>query len=175
MANKDKNSIASPLEAADAEGSANDAADRLDSWKDIAAFFNRSVRTVQRWEMLENMPVHRHFHRTSGSVFAYRHELDQWHTDRSLGRFHLTRTTVERAATGALLQAEQALLRTLLEAVLKQLGEEPSDSTTAPEYDRTFHTRSRRDQRSVTNDARSPDGSRDGNHFHSRPLLPDVQ
>ena len=33
---------------------------RLDSWKEIAAHFNRDVTTVQRWEKREGMPVHRH-------------------------------------------------------------------------------------------------------------------
>lgn len=75
---------------------------RLDAWKDIAAYFNRSVRTVQRWEALENMPVHRHIHATGGSLFAYRHELDAWRTDRSQhGREHPT-FPVTKARTGSL-------------------------------------------------------------------------
>ncbi len=32
--------------------------DRLDSWKEIAAYLNRDVTTVQRWEKREAMPVH---------------------------------------------------------------------------------------------------------------------
>ena len=36
--------------------------DRLDSWKEIAAYLNRSVRTVTRWEREESLPVHRHLH-----------------------------------------------------------------------------------------------------------------
>jgi len=35
--------------------------DRLDSWKEIAAYLNRDVTTVQRWEKREGMPVHRQF------------------------------------------------------------------------------------------------------------------
>ena len=38
------------------------AEDRLDSWKEIAAYLNRDVTTVQRWEKREGMPVHRHLH-----------------------------------------------------------------------------------------------------------------
>ena len=52
--------------------------DRLDSWKAIANHLGREVRTVQLWEKLEGMPVHRHFHRKLGSVFAYRSEVDAW-------------------------------------------------------------------------------------------------
>jgi len=52
--------------------------DRLDSWKAIANYLGREVRTVQFWERHEGMPVHRHFHRKLGSVFAYRSELEAW-------------------------------------------------------------------------------------------------
>ena len=52
--------------------------DRLDSWKAIAAHLNRSVRTVTRWEREEGLPVRRHLHSKSGSVYAYKAELDDW-------------------------------------------------------------------------------------------------
>ena len=52
--------------------------DRLDSWKEIAAYFNRDKRTVQRWERQEGMPVHRHLHDKQGSVYAIKTELDEW-------------------------------------------------------------------------------------------------
>jgi Tol biopolymer transport system component len=52
--------------------------DRLESWKQIAAYLNRSERTVRRWHELEGLPVHKHQHRQRGSVWAYRTELDQW-------------------------------------------------------------------------------------------------
>src|ERR1700689_3592985 len=55
---------------------------RLDSWKKIAAHFNRDVTTVQRWERRESMPVHRHRHEKQGSVYAYRSELDAWWASR---------------------------------------------------------------------------------------------
>jgi Tol biopolymer transport system component len=53
-------------------------ADRLDSWKEIAAYLKRDVTTVQRWERREGMPVHRHQHDKLGSVYAFRTELDAW-------------------------------------------------------------------------------------------------
>jgi Tol biopolymer transport system component len=58
--------------------------DRLDSWKEIAAYFNRDVTTVQRWEKREGMPVHRHLHDRMGSVYAFRAELDAWGRRRNL-------------------------------------------------------------------------------------------
>lgn len=58
---------------------------RLDSWKEIAAYVNRDVKTVQRWEKREAMPVHRHIHDKMGSVYAFRTELDAWARSRNLG------------------------------------------------------------------------------------------
>ena len=58
--------------------------DRLDSWKEIAAYLKRDVTTVQRWEKREEMPVHRHLHDRMGSVYASRAELDAWTRSRNL-------------------------------------------------------------------------------------------
>ena len=58
------------------------APDRLDSWKEIAAYLNRSERTVRRWEDKEELPVHRLQHDKRGSVYAYTRELDAWRTSR---------------------------------------------------------------------------------------------
>jgi TolB-like protein/Flp pilus assembly protein TadD len=56
--------------------------DHLDSWKEIAAYLRRQVRTLQRWERAENLPVHRHHHDRLGSVYAYKSELDAWRHQR---------------------------------------------------------------------------------------------
>jgi len=50
----------------------------LDSWKEISRYLRREVRTVQRWEKSEGLPIHRHFHNRLSSVYAYPHELDAW-------------------------------------------------------------------------------------------------
>ena len=68
-----------PAEPPDSSGS-----DYLDSWKEIAGYLKREVRTLQRWEKEENLPVHRHQHETLGSVFAYKSELDAWCRQRQL-------------------------------------------------------------------------------------------
>jgi Tol biopolymer transport system component len=52
--------------------------DRLDSWKGIAAHLGRGVRTVQRWEREEGLPVHRLAHDKGGNVYARREELAAW-------------------------------------------------------------------------------------------------
>jgi len=68
---------------------------RLDSWKEIAAYLNRDVTTVQRWEKREGMPVHRHVHGKMGSVYAFSSELDSWVQGR---RPHLEEKEKEPAA-----------------------------------------------------------------------------
>lgn len=56
--------------------------ERLDSWKEIAAYLNRDVTTVQRWERKEGMPVYRHVHDKRGSVYALPEELNAWQGNR---------------------------------------------------------------------------------------------
>jgi hypothetical protein len=52
--------------------------DLLNSWKEIANYLGRGVRTVQRWEVQLRLPVRRaHMHRRS-SVTALRFDIDQW-------------------------------------------------------------------------------------------------
>ena len=52
--------------------------ERLDSWKEIAVYLDRDVRSVQRWEKEEGLPVHRHMHEKRGTIYAYRSEIDAW-------------------------------------------------------------------------------------------------
>ena len=57
--------------------------ERLDSWKEIAAYLKRDIRTAQRWEKQEALPVHRHLHDERGTAYAYSGEIDQWLQNRS--------------------------------------------------------------------------------------------
>ena len=50
----------------------------LESWKQIAAYLDRSERTVRRWEASEGLPVHRREHEKQDTVFAFRHEIEAW-------------------------------------------------------------------------------------------------
>jgi TolB-like protein/Tfp pilus assembly protein PilF len=56
---------------------------RLDSWKAIAEYLGREVRSVQRWEKTRGLPVRRVPGEKGGVVFAYTRELDQWLHSRS--------------------------------------------------------------------------------------------
>src|SRR5262245_40599993 len=74
-------------------------ADRLDSWKEIAAHLKRSVRTVHRWESEQGLPVHRHLHQSSGTVYAFKSELDAWWASRKIELEAAAETLEETPAT----------------------------------------------------------------------------
>jgi len=57
-------------------GKSND--QRLDSWKEIAAYLRRDERTAIRWEKDRGLPVHRVPGGKRQAVFAYPAELDAW-------------------------------------------------------------------------------------------------
>ena len=50
----------------------------LNSWKEVAQYVGRGVRTVQRWERDLGMPVHRPRARSRSAVVAFSDEIDQW-------------------------------------------------------------------------------------------------
>ena len=80
-----------------AEGVESSASDRLESWKEIAAYLKRDVRTVQRWEKREGLPVSRHIHDKLGTVYADRREIDAWWASRSV-RLETDQATGEDAS-----------------------------------------------------------------------------
>ena len=95
---------------------------RLDSWKDIAHYLNRNVRTVQRWEMLEAMPVHRHCHDTGHSIYAYKQEIDAWRSNRSQEKQPTLRVSaIRQTPLGSLARGKQAALLRLLEVIAEHL------------------------------------------------------
>lgn len=50
----------------------------LTSWKEIAAYLGKGVRTVQRWETEMQLPVRRPHGRDRQIVVAFPEELDFW-------------------------------------------------------------------------------------------------
>jgi phage terminase Nu1 subunit (DNA packaging protein) len=53
-------------------------AEVLNSWKEIAQYVNRGVRTVQRWEAELHLPVRRPRGKGRSAVIAMRSEIDLW-------------------------------------------------------------------------------------------------
>jgi Tfp pilus assembly protein PilF len=78
--------------------------DRLDSWKEIAAYLKRGVRTAQRWERKAGLPV-RHIGSDGRTVFAFRSELDAWWRGRTPSTGSLGSTSGRAAAEGVMAPA----------------------------------------------------------------------
>lgn len=51
---------------------------RLTGWKEIAAYLDKAVRTVQRWERDFDLPVRRASEDRASSVYAFTAELEAW-------------------------------------------------------------------------------------------------
>ncbi len=56
----------------------------LESWKEIAGYLQKDITTVRRWERTEQLPVHRHSHKSRASVYAYPSEIDAWRASRKV-------------------------------------------------------------------------------------------
>lgn len=56
----------------------------LNSWKEIAGYLGRGVRTVQRWEVQLGLPVHRPAGKDHSAVLAFSSELDEWLNSRPI-------------------------------------------------------------------------------------------
>lgn len=65
----------------------------LGSWKEIAQFLGKGVRTVQRWERELNLPVHRPSVSLKGVVIAFPEELERWAQNRPFPHTEQVRTT----------------------------------------------------------------------------------
>ncbi|HZD95904.1 MAG TPA: hypothetical protein VE133_16710 [Candidatus Sulfotelmatobacter sp.] len=50
----------------------------LNSWKEVASYMGRGVRTVQRWEQELGLPVRRPRGKSRSAVIAFKSELDRW-------------------------------------------------------------------------------------------------
>jgi len=95
----------------------------LQSWKEIAQYVGRGVRTVQRWETFYGFPVHRPAGRPRAAVYALEHEIDAWLA--SSGNFGLTAALEDGAPSVEkirerlqLLEAECVRLRRALQMIV---------------------------------------------------------
>jgi tetratricopeptide (TPR) repeat protein len=50
----------------------------FDSWKEIAAYLKRSVKTCQRWESELGLPIRRSDGASKAKIFASKDEIDRW-------------------------------------------------------------------------------------------------
>ncbi len=83
---------------------------RLDSWKEIAAFFDRDERTVKRWEKERSLPVHRLPGGSRARVFAFTQELSVWMNSSALASGEDVPAELEPEGDAPVVVAEPAKL-----------------------------------------------------------------
>jgi len=106
--------MAGPAQFVPPEPQKPSAAERLDSWKEIAGYLKRSVRTVHRWESDQGLPVHRHLHQSSGTVYAFKSELDAWWASRRIDLEAIAGPSEDEAATGSYSRSPAASMQWLI-------------------------------------------------------------
>jgi TolB-like protein/Flp pilus assembly protein TadD len=82
--------------------------DRLDSWKEIAAYLKKDVRTVQRWEKNLHLPVRRLAQGKQGTVFAYKADLDSWWQESQSKVDQESKSGEDAESSGSVVVLEQA-------------------------------------------------------------------
>jgi len=115
---------------------------QLESWKEIAAYLKRDVRTVIRWEKSEGLPVHRHLHQSRSSVYAYPSEINAWSATRQQRREEVAawRRPVPALAFAAVLMLSLLLVADALPPAIFNL-DIPMGWT--PTLEMTTHVRAR--------------------------------
>jgi hypothetical protein len=92
---------------ADASADRESSSDRkiLNSWKEIAQYLGRGVRTVQRYEEEFKLPVRRVAGRDRSSVLAFSDEIDRWLNGAAMKQRRYVRPTmvvIDRAVPGTI-------------------------------------------------------------------------
>ena len=112
---------------------------RLTSWKEIAHYLGKGIRTVQRWESVLGLPVRRPSAKDKGIVFALTEELDAWLLSQNSGHRNKLGAELEKLrASLAQLTAENQRLA----AELEQYRQSPQNL--APETPHQLVQRSER-------------------------------
>ncbi len=93
----------------------------LGSWKEIASYLGKGVRTVQRWERCSGLPVHRPSGSRKGVVLAFPPEIDQWaHRQDGSNDAQKTRHTIlKNAALSVELLSQTRTLRNSTRELVK--------------------------------------------------------
>jgi hypothetical protein len=80
----------------------------LTSWKDIAHYFSKGVRTVQRWEKELGLPIRRPNHTSKSTVLAVITEVNDWVRSQQLSDGRADENELDRSALLEHIEALQA-------------------------------------------------------------------
>jgi len=95
--------------------------DLLNSWKEIADYLGRGVRTAQRWEVELHLPVRRPHLRPRSSVTALKSDLDQWVRKSGQSAKGAKVTLADVRKTTSILKVHRQEMRTLTTQVRYQM------------------------------------------------------
>jgi hypothetical protein len=99
----------------------------LNSWKEIADYMGRGVRTIQRYERDLGLPVHRPAGKSRSAVIAFADEIDQWMRKGPLGALRngdAARHETHQAEWQRLMDNSELLLKraNVLKAQMRELS-----------------------------------------------------
>ncbi len=103
----------------------------LDSWKEIAQYLKRDIRTCQRWEKHFGLPIHRLEASPKSRVFAYKEEIDKWLQlklgEKKLRRKHKFWPRIQQSALFLAIFLSALLLLWLIKLIFIPSSANPTD------------------------------------------------
>lgn len=91
----------------------------LTSWKEVASYMGKGVRTVQRWEKFNRLPVRR-LGGTS-KIIVYRDELDSWLRSKAVVQQMPAADLPEQLEVARILRQQNLELRASLRCAVREL------------------------------------------------------
>lgn len=108
------------------------------SWKEIAQYVGKGVRTVQRWECEQGFPVHSVFGKTKRSIVAFPKEIDEWLQSKEMRESRATGPEMDPLQHSLTeLQMENAALLMQIEELQKTLSQPLESHHNSPMGKRT--------------------------------------
>ena len=128
----------------------------LNSWKEIATYLGRGVRTIQRYEEELGLPIHRPAARERSAVVAFADELEWWlrNTPRRNGK----RSNPTNGNSSTVIELQEIQFKNDLRSQLERAKQEMERAQA--EYGRTLENYKALKRRVENGEAYSPNGKR---------------
>jgi uncharacterized protein YdcH (DUF465 family) len=128
----------------------------LNSWKEIAKYLGRGVRTIQRYEEELGLPIHRPASRERSAVLAFADELEWWlrNTPTRKG----TRSNPTNGNSSTVIELQEIQFKDDLRSQLERAKQEMEQAQA--EYGRTLENYNALKRRVENAEASSSDGKR---------------
>ena len=81
----------------------NSEVDILDTWKEIAGYVRKDIRTCQRWEKELDFPIYRLKDSPKSRVYSYKDEIDAWIKDKGINNNNSSPYGLSKLHLGAIL------------------------------------------------------------------------